>query len=240
MIQGSRLSDRPAAVDTVILRCRANLGGSCSASYSVSSWGCRSSDCRHLASAHACCLRASWPCSSGPRRDGAAVRRLFTCAQRYTAFQERHSRENAQCDLGQGKGTIAARSGLQVADYYASLVRKYRLTDVASVDSRRLRAPVVLPRRPTSLRRSLSDRPTTGNPPERAAENSVRPADGSSGRQESVPRRQRLSATRGPGPGKPPSITRAFSPCSGLEAVVTAAGGYPAWHLLHFSATGGV
>ena len=42
-------------------------------------------------------------------------------------FQERHFRERAQHDLAQGKTqTIEARWGLQIADYYASLVRKYR------------------------------------------------------------------------------------------------------------------
>jgi hypothetical protein len=43
------------------------------------------------------------------------------------SFQEHYYRENAQRDLAQGKTrTIEARWGLPIADYYASLVRKYR------------------------------------------------------------------------------------------------------------------
>jgi len=43
------------------------------------------------------------------------------------SIQERTWRENAQRDLRQGDTrTIAATSGLQIADYYAPLVRKYR------------------------------------------------------------------------------------------------------------------
>jgi hypothetical protein len=46
---------------------------------------------------------------------------------RIYSIQERHWRENAQRDLGHGDTrTIAARWGLQIADYYAPLVRKYR------------------------------------------------------------------------------------------------------------------
>ena len=40
---------------------------------------------------------------------------------------ERHYRERSQRDLAQGNTrTIEARWGLQIADHYASLVRKYR------------------------------------------------------------------------------------------------------------------
>jgi hypothetical protein len=43
------------------------------------------------------------------------------------SFQERHWRENAHRDLHQrNTRTIAATSGLQAADYYGRLVRKYR------------------------------------------------------------------------------------------------------------------
>jgi hypothetical protein len=46
---------------------------------------------------------------------------------RIYSFQERSWRENAQRDLSQGNTrTIEARWGLQTADYYAGLVRKYR------------------------------------------------------------------------------------------------------------------
>jgi hypothetical protein len=42
-------------------------------------------------------------------------------------FQERFYREHAQRDLAQGNtGTLEARWGLQIADYYASLEWKYR------------------------------------------------------------------------------------------------------------------
>ncbi len=50
----------------------------------------------------------------------------YRCARIYS-HQERGWRENAQRDLRQGNTrTVAARSGLQIADYYAPLVRKYR------------------------------------------------------------------------------------------------------------------
>lgn len=43
------------------------------------------------------------------------------------SFQERTWRENAERDLRQGSTrTVAARWGLQIADHYAPLVRKYR------------------------------------------------------------------------------------------------------------------
>jgi hypothetical protein len=43
------------------------------------------------------------------------------------SIQERYFREHAQRDLAQGNTrTIEARWGLQIADYYASLVQKYR------------------------------------------------------------------------------------------------------------------
>jgi hypothetical protein len=46
---------------------------------------------------------------------------------RLYSIQERLWREHAQRDLGQGATrTIAARWGLQIADYYAPLARKYR------------------------------------------------------------------------------------------------------------------
>ena len=46
---------------------------------------------------------------------------------RIYSIQERHYRQNAQRDIAQGKTrTIDARWGLRIADYYASLVRKYR------------------------------------------------------------------------------------------------------------------
>src|SRR5205823_916959 len=46
---------------------------------------------------------------------------------RIYSIQERTWRENAQRDLRQGDTrTVAARRGLQIADYYAPLVRKYR------------------------------------------------------------------------------------------------------------------
>ena len=44
---------------------------------------------------------------------------------RIYSIQERTWRENAQSDLRQGDTrTVAARWGLQIADYYAPLVRK--------------------------------------------------------------------------------------------------------------------
>ena len=43
------------------------------------------------------------------------------------SIQERYFREHAQRDLAQGNTrTIEAKWGLQIADYYAPLVRKYR------------------------------------------------------------------------------------------------------------------
>jgi hypothetical protein len=46
---------------------------------------------------------------------------------RIYSFQERILRENAQRDLAQGNTrTVDAMYGLQTADYYARLVRKYR------------------------------------------------------------------------------------------------------------------
>src|SRR5215467_13520122 len=46
---------------------------------------------------------------------------------RIYSFQERWWREKARRDLDQGDTrTIAARWGMQIADYYAPLVRKYR------------------------------------------------------------------------------------------------------------------
>jgi hypothetical protein len=51
----------------------------------------------------------------------------YSWRARVYSFQERYYRERAQRDLAQGKTqTIEARWGLQIADYYASLVRKYR------------------------------------------------------------------------------------------------------------------
>jgi hypothetical protein len=46
---------------------------------------------------------------------------------RIYSIQERHWRENARRDLNDGNArTVAAKWGLQIADHYASLVRKYR------------------------------------------------------------------------------------------------------------------
>ena len=97
---------------------------------------------------------------------------------RIYSFQERHWRENAQRDLRQGKTrTIEARWGLQTADYYARLVRKYRRAMWRPWISVEFESPFFYP----------SDLPTSGNPPERTAGNSIRPADGSSERQRSIP-----------------------------------------------------
>src|SRR5262245_28063697 len=51
----------------------------------------------------------------------------YSWRARTYSIQERYYRERAQRDLAQGNTrTIEARWGLQIADYYASLVRKYR------------------------------------------------------------------------------------------------------------------
>jgi hypothetical protein len=105
---------------------------------------------------------------------------------RHYSFQERHYRERAQSDLAQGKTrTIEARWGLQLADYYAPLVRKYRramwrpwvsiefeptfrwLDDESGQlqetwEDPRLRAPVPRPRRPTPPPSQLPERPQGG------------------------------------------------------------------------------
>jgi hypothetical protein len=45
----------------------------------------------------------------------------------FYSLQERYWRENAQQDIAEGKTqTIEAKWGLRTADYYATLVRKYR------------------------------------------------------------------------------------------------------------------
>ena len=52
---------------------------------------------------------------------------LYYQRARSYSIQERYYRERAQRDLAQGNTrTIEARWGLQTADYYARLVRKYR------------------------------------------------------------------------------------------------------------------
>jgi len=94
------------------------------------------------------------------------------------SFQERHWRENAQRDLRQGNTrTIAARWGLQTADYYARLVRKYRRAMWRPWISVEFEPPFFYP----------SDLPASGNPLERTAGYSIRPADSSSERQRSIP-----------------------------------------------------
>jgi hypothetical protein len=114
---------------------------------------------------------------------------------RVYSIQERYLRERAHRDLAQGNTrTIEAKWGLQIADYYAPLVRKYRRAmwrpwipvdfeppfiyiDPQSgqlqetwMDPRgssaRFSAPSARP-----LPSSLSDGPTPGDPPEEAAEN---------------------------------------------------------------------
>jgi hypothetical protein len=97
---------------------------------------------------------------------------------RIYSFQERQWRENAQRDLRQGNTrTIAARWGLQTADYYALLVRKYRRAMWRPWISVEFEPPFFYP----------GDLPTSGNRPERTAGNSIRPADRSSERQRSIP-----------------------------------------------------
>ena len=60
------------------------------------------------------------------RADGAAVVRLFP-ARADLQLSGAHLEGECERDLSQGNTrTIAARSGLQIADYYAPLVRKYR------------------------------------------------------------------------------------------------------------------
>src|SRR6516162_54597 len=97
---------------------------------------------------------------------------------RIYSFQERHWRENAQRDLRQGNTrTIEAGWGLQTADYYARLVRKYRRAMWRPWISVEFEPPFFYP----------SDLPTSGNPPERTAGNSIRPADSTSEGQRSIP-----------------------------------------------------
>jgi hypothetical protein len=51
----------------------------------------------------------------------------FGIRARIYDFQERHWREHAKRDLARGSTqTLAARWGLQTAEYYAPLARKYR------------------------------------------------------------------------------------------------------------------
>ena len=148
---------------------------------------------------HAACGRR------GPARlghdDGACGRTTTTGARGSTAFRSAIGGRTRDVTSTQGNTrTIAARWGLQIADYYAPLVRKYRRAMWRPWISVDYEPPFFYPGPPPP--RSLSDRPTSGNPPERAAGNSIRPADSSSERQGSVPRRQRLSATRRPRPGQ--------------------------------------
>jgi hypothetical protein len=97
---------------------------------------------------------------------------------RIYSFQERSWRENAQRDLSQGNTrTIEARWGLQTADYYAGLVRKYRRAMWRPWISVEFEPPFFYP----------SDLPTSRNPPERSTGNSIRPADNTSERQRSIP-----------------------------------------------------
>jgi hypothetical protein len=52
---------------------------------------------------------------------------LYYERARIYSFQERQWREHARRDLDQGNTrTIAARWGMQIADHYVPLVRKYR------------------------------------------------------------------------------------------------------------------
>jgi hypothetical protein len=97
---------------------------------------------------------------------------------RIYSFQERHWRENAQRDLRQNNTrTIAARWGLQTADHYARLVGKYRRAMWRPWISVEFEPPFFYP----------SDLPISGNPLERTAGNSIRPADRSSEGQRSTP-----------------------------------------------------
>ena len=97
---------------------------------------------------------------------------------RIYSIQERDWRENAQRDLRQGNTrTIAARWGLQTADYYSRLVRKYRRAMWRPWISVEFEPPFFYP----------SDLPASGNPPGRTAGNSIRPVDRSSERQRSIP-----------------------------------------------------
>jgi hypothetical protein len=97
---------------------------------------------------------------------------------RIYSFQERSWRENAQRDLSQGNTrTIEARWGLQTADYYAGLVRKYRRAMWRPWISVEFEPPFFYP----------SDLPTSRDPPERTTGNSIRPADSTSERQRSIP-----------------------------------------------------
>ena len=97
---------------------------------------------------------------------------------RIYSFQERSWRENAQRDLSQGNTrTIEARWGLQTADYYAGLVRKYRRAMRRPWISVEFEPPFFYP----------SDLPTSRNTPERSTGNSIRPADNTSEHQRSIP-----------------------------------------------------
>jgi hypothetical protein len=78
------------------------------------------------------------------------------------SFQERAWRENALRDLRQGNTrTIAARSGLQIADHYGRLVRKYRRAMWRPWISIEFEPPFFYP----------SDLPASGNSPERTGGN---------------------------------------------------------------------
>jgi hypothetical protein len=97
---------------------------------------------------------------------------------RIYSFQERVCRENAQRDLRQGNTrTIEARWGLQTADYYSRLVRKYRRAMWRPWISVEFEPPFFCP----------SDLPASGNPPGRTTGDSIRPADRSTERQSSIP-----------------------------------------------------
>jgi hypothetical protein len=97
---------------------------------------------------------------------------------RIYSFQERHWRENAQRDLRlANKRTIAARWGLQTANYYARLVQKYRRAMWRPWISVEFEPPFFYP----------GDLPTSGDTPEPTAGDSIRPADLPSARQRSIP-----------------------------------------------------
>ena len=94
------------------------------------------------------------------------------------SIQERTWREMAQRDLAEGKTrTIAARTGLQTADYYAPLVRKYRRAMWRPWISVEFEPPFFYP----------SDLPTSRDPPEQTTGNSIRRADRTSERPRSIP-----------------------------------------------------
>ncbi len=124
---------------------------------------------------------------------------------RIYSFQERSWRENAQRDLSQGNTrTVEVRWGLQTADYYAGLVRKYRARCGARGSPSSSNPPFFTP--------AISRHPVT-HPSRLPGIRSVRRIAHRNVRDPFLDVNGCLQPVV-PGPGKPPSITRRSRPAA--------------------------